>query len=171
MTTQDYEDLMLYWSGELDESSQERVARRLESDPEAVAYLASLEELQTDFKQLEPPSLPRALAQETVSRELASEKVLPMQPRRHFHWLGTVAALLVIGFTAFMLMPKQQSEVTKKPASSENVSPEVVTPPATPKALSKRLFVAKSRFGRTERIRETKERTRKIRSRLNHYSI
>ena len=169
MNTEDHDSLLLYWSGELDEVSHTRVARQLEDDPEAAAFLASLQELKSDFAQLEPPSSKGSLTSGIVKASL-SEKEVPMPVSRTKPWLMAAAALVVLGGATVVFLRSPEPVITEiPPPLLEERTPDL--PISAPKVLSKRLFMAKSRFLNPKRVKAARERVRKARTRLTKYSI
>ncbi len=174
MTTQDHEELLLYWSGELDESARARIAHRLENDGDAAAYLSELQELHAEFEQFDPPVSSRPLAQEAVTRALARERIVSLPKRRLHTWsIAAAAALAVVGFAMFMIATQPEAETAHSPPNERLTEEDPAIPPekSVSEPLSKRLFVAKPRFLKAERFKATRERVRKIRSGLPNYSI
>ena len=108
-------DILLYWSGEADETTMRRVRECLERDPGVRSYLNDLQEIDTEFKSSKkniargvPPhrkGLLDEVLNEVVHVELPTK--YPEQPK--FRWSplsipSTVAAALTVLAAAYYLL-------------------------------------------------------------------
>ena len=51
-------DILLYWSGEADEATMQRVSECLDQDPRMRSYLEDLQEINTEFKSIKKKHRP-----------------------------------------------------------------------------------------------------------------
>lgn len=163
------EELLLYWSGELDEETSRKVEARLRKDPEAVAYLAELNQLQHQVKDV-PRNYPEcSMIPEALASNESDGTIVPFPFWRRLVPIA-VAAVIILGLGLFQLF---QTEPTSAPApktvqSSNSALSEVTT---SEDKLSNRLFSSQKRFTSSLRFEDAQERVKRIRTQLNTNSI
>ncbi len=164
-TDHDSEDeLLLYWSGELDDEAARTVERRLSADPEAVAYLASLNQLRNQVDELPVMRPEHPIAPKVSGNSQANSNSVSFPFLRR---LVPIAAAAAVAFSlgAFFVKTKQ----------SDAPSPEIADAITTPNAnldsprdkLSARLFSSSKRFTSDASFNDALERAQRIKSRLD----
>ncbi|MEM9480279.1 MAG: hypothetical protein AAGA58_11565 [Verrucomicrobiota bacterium] len=153
------DQLLLYWSGELDPEEAKRIENQLATDPEALAYLEELQDLRKDFETL-PKITPTKVAASAVA-----EFSEPAKPRRVvMPWLAAAAAVVIVGFfvTRGLENPESKAIVESPKEESVTTQEEIVETPK--RTLSKSLFASQTRFSTSERYQSpSRERLRRIR--------
>ena len=174
-------DILLYWSGEADETTARRVRERLERDPEARSYLNDLQEMETEFKSSNKniarrvPTRRKGLLDEVLNEvvqvELSTKH--PEQPQSRWAYLpviSTVAAVLAVLAASYYLFiqtvkPPQEISHSQRSSSQEEANE---FPSVDRISLSKRLLEPSVSFRRNGDglvlMRRHRARHQKIRS-------
>jgi hypothetical protein len=154
-------DILLYWSGEADETTIRRVRERLERDPGARSYLNELQEIDIEFKSGKitgdcgVPARRKGLLDEVLN-----EAVQEQQPTKYFEqpkswWsslaiTSTVAAALMVlaaGHYLFMHVNNPTQEISNSQLSSNQEEADEF-PHVDRMTLSKRLLEPSVSFRR-----------------------
>lgn len=164
------DDLLLYWSNELEAHRVRAVEEHLECDPKAAAYLAELDGLHEAIQDVpqEGPSEP--ITEDTVARYQRPSKitVLP-KPLR----ITAIAAGFAVLATTGLLVMRPWS--TPQASTTAQISPEKSTgaekavgiaEAANEPLLSQRLFANRSPHSSNARVRAAWERAGRIRGLL-----
>lgn len=192
------DDLLLYWSNELEPAERAAVEARLRDDPEAAAYLDELSGLAEAMEALPRNDAPPSLSRRTIadfdpgSPPLKAtpdpdENLVTLPGKPWFtHWMAIAAGLIAVALLVFLYArpdttspqvveqapppPVAPSDANKAVSPSPDSSVKEVTSP-TPSRVASRLFAKDSRFTSNGRFRAARERLQKLRSQLpNHPS-
>jgi anti-sigma factor RsiW len=159
--------LLLYWSGEADESQSLEVEALLETDAEARLYLDELGELDAlggGLAELPASTPSRAFAAEAVAGHLAETKAT----RISFVQIGAVAAaMFVLVAIGLKLLPSSDASRDKLANEELPTADAPVAGSSMPRPkLSERLFVAREFVPKPTRISAARERVRQLRTGL-----
>ena len=175
-------DILLYWSGEADDTTMQRVKDCLEWDPEARSYLNDLQAINTEFKSSKKniacvvPTRQKRLLDEVLSEVVQVELPIVYTEQSNPRWASlsfasTVAAaltlLLAAAYFLFIHTNKPTQEITNSQPSSnqEDVNNFPYVDRIT---LSKRLLDPSVSFQKNGNglvlLRSNRERLQKIRT-------
>ena len=174
-------DILLYWSGEADETTMRRVRECLEQDPAARSYFNELQEVITDFKTNKKniadgaPTLRKGLLDEVLSEVVHVElpTKYPEQSPSRWAFLSiptTVAAALMVLAAAYYLFMYAINPAQEMPNSQLSSSQEKIEefPYVDRMTLSKRLLEPSVSFRRNRDglvlMASHRERQQKIRT-------
>ncbi len=172
-----YDDILLYWSDELDAPERLAVEERLRQNPQAAAYLAELEDLGDSLKHLPTAEPKRPLARETVLEVVRHPQRAKVTAFPNWARLSAIAAL-AMGSIALGAHFLQQPSAEEPDTTAIVIEPTPTLPsraqsPTTkaPPRVSNRLFAKESRFTSNARLQNARKRASKIRTRLPIKSI
>ena len=165
------DDLLLYWSNELDADRVQAVEEHLQCDPKAAAYLAKLDGLQEAIQEVPQEESREPITEDTVARyQRPSKTILMPKPLR----ITVIAAGFAILATAGLLVIRPWS--TPQPPAAARISPEKLTDAekaveiagvANEPLLSERLFASRSPHSSNARVKAAWERAGRIRGLLD----
>ncbi len=168
MDPTNYDDVLLYWSGELDAREAEAVEARLRDEAGAQSYLEELQKLSEEVGSLPPAEVPRAFA-----AEAAAAAVVPGTVRVVRFWPGWIAAAAAVLILVGVVVRSGVGDRGGRGAvvaEGAGANPGETAPRASkrkPPKLSERLFVSRSRQPAGDKLSAARERVRKLRNRLN----
>lgn len=145
------DEVLLYWSGELDPGSTGAVEQQLESNPAARAYFEELKQMSAAVE-----SLPRVESSRSFAAEAVPEKKTLAFPIS-FRWLAVAAAIIVLAVIVVEKPPLPNDAVRSEP---------IAAAPKEPEKLSDRLFAYQRHAMPDARIRSVQLRARNLRSQL-----
>ena len=151
-TTFNPDEILLYWSGELDPDSAGAVEQQLESNAAARDYFEELKEMAAAVDSLPRVESSHSFADVAAAGVPEKEITFPIP----FRWLA-VAAALVLLLVVGLETPQPRVEVRTDP---------VVSAPKEPEKLSDRLFAYQRHAMPEARIRAVQLRARNLRSQL-----
>ena len=177
-------DILLYWSGEADETTMQRVRECLEWDPAARSYLNELQEMDTDFKSSKKniaggaPTRRKGLLDEVLNELVHVELPTKYPEQQPSRWAflsipSIVAAALTVLATAYFLSmyannPAQEISNSQLSSNQEEIEE---FPYVHRMTLSKRLLEPSVSFRRNRDglvlMRSHRERQQKIRTTQN----
>ena len=107
-------DILLYWSGEADDTTMQRVRDRLEWDSEAQSYFNDLEAINTEFNASKKniackiPSRQKRILEEVISEAVHVEQPIILTKQSKPRWASlsfasTVAAAFTVLVAAYFL--------------------------------------------------------------------
>ena len=177
-------DILLYWSGEADETTMRRVRECLERDPAARSYLNDLQEMDTEFKSNKKniaggaPTRRKDLLDEVLNEVVHVElpTKYPEQPPSRWAFLSipsTVAAALTVLAIAYYLLMHANNLAEEISNSQLSLNQEEIDgfPYVDRMTLSKRLLEPSISFRRNRDglvlMRSHRERQRKLRTKQN----
>ena len=177
-------DILLYWSGEADETTMRRVRECLERDPGARSYLNEFQEIDADFKSSKKniarivPTRRKGLLDEVLNEVVQVElpTKYPEQPQSRWAYLSiptTVAAALTVLAAASYLFIHTNNSTQEISNSQLSSSKEEIDkfPYVDRMTLSKRLLEPSVSFRRNRDglvlMRSHRERQQKIRTTQN----
>lgn len=144
------DDVLLYWSGELDPESAGVVEKQLESNGAARDYFEELKQMGAAVE-----SLPRVEASRSFAAGAVSEKS-PLAFPIPFRWLAVAAAVAVLAVVGLETPPPRDAAPSEPKAAA----------PKAPEKLSDRLFAYQRNAMPEARIRSVQLRARNLRSQL-----
>ncbi len=152
------DELLLYWSGELDPGEKQKIEGRLAADTEARTYLEELDFLRTKFDSLPAPPVERTPAESAVQDFHSPRKSLGAPLR----WLAAAAAVALTAFLLVQLVDRKPSRPS--PVVEKNRGNVLKANPEMERTLSSQLFANKTRFSSPDRSSSPRERVRRFRT-------
>ncbi|MEM7147472.1 MAG: hypothetical protein AAF591_20315 [Verrucomicrobiota bacterium] len=153
------DEIMLYWSGELDEGTSRKVERMLQEDPEARACYEEICEFWDALDGLPQHEPTRPCAEEAIAR-IATGKPL----RRFPLWsaVGVAAAVVLLAGITYQVLTPSRNET---PLGLTHAGQKAV--PASPVSERRSLLSSGSQFSEWNRATSARERIRHLRSQFN----
>ena len=174
-------DILLYWSGEADDTTMQRVRDRLEWDSEAQSYFNDLEAINTEFNAgkkniaCKISSRQKRILEEVISEAVHVEQPIILTKQSKPRWASlsftaTVAAAFTVLVAAYFLFihTKKSNQGTTHIQLSSNHEEVNKFPHIDRIALSKRLLDPSVSFQKNGNglisLRSNRERLKKIRT-------
>ena len=164
------DDLLLYWSNELDADRVQAVEEHLQCDPKAAAYLAKLDGLQKAIQEVPQEESREPITEDTVVRYQPTSKITVFQqPLRITAIAAGFAILVTAGLLVLRPWSIPQAPVTARisPEKSTDAEKTVeITEVANEPLLSERLFASRSPHSSNARVKAAWEHAGRIRGLL-----
>lgn len=175
--------LLLYWSGELDESESSDMKVLLSENPALRTYLRELETMAAAVEHVQPQvqapkhATTEALRRYAASEETSEEPLPDVETGVFFNWLkplAAIAAIILICFATYQWMIKSNQSMTpvltkqKAPASiEEDLAVSIVNvAPIKGMTRSSRLFSSQTRSN-PSRLDVTRLKLNKLRTKIH----
>ena len=162
MTEELRNQLLLFWSGELDPAERAGIEERLAADSEAQDYLDELNLLSSQIDKLADPDT-SGVASRAIERELRSgeKKVVAFPLWKRVIWPAAIAAAIIIA--VFFIPKAYQPDSPSTPPVVKAPSPV----PETSKPTTTGNFIAERRKSDvSKRVRSAQARIKRIRERF-----